>query len=297
MQNNAYVGSHGECALNPFVGKEGTPLSKNGNGKKIVIVGAGIGGLTAGAILKKRGFEVTILEKEEVAGGQINLAKAPPKKDKTGWAIEDSVSIAKELGVEITFGVSATPEIINELNPYAVILATGSTPSKPRFKGEYDYEKLYTFEDILSGKIVLENKKIAVIGSGMTGLETAHYLTELGNKVTIVEMANEIAPGTWMQHVDDVMPHLKKAGTSFMIGHKLKEIKDGAIITENVESGAEARIKVDSVVLALGSKPNTTLKESIEALGYNTYVIGDANKIGKIADATKSAYLVATSIE
>ncbi len=297
MQNNAYLGSHGECALNPFVGKEGTPLVKNGEGKKVVIVGAGIGGLTAGAILKKRGFEVIILEKEEVAGGQINLAKAPPKKDKTGWAIEDSLSIATELGVDIKFGVSVTPELIKELNPYSVILATGSTPVKPRFKGEYNYENIYTFEDILSGMVTLENKRIAVIGSGMTGLETTHFLTELGNKVTIVEMANKVAPGTWMQHVDDVMPHLKKAGTSFMLGHKLKEIREDAIITENVESGKDARVKVDAVVLALGSKPNDILKKTIEELGFNTYVIGDASKVGKIADATKSAYLVATSID
>ena len=80
MQTNAYRGSHGECSVNPFVGHEDEILVNNGKGRKIVIVGAGPAGLVAAKILADRGFSVTVFEKEAKAGGQLNLASAPPEK-------------------------------------------------------------------------------------------------------------------------------------------------------------------------------------------------------------------------
>lgn len=295
MQNNAYIGSHGECSVNPCVGKEGLAIPKDGDGKKVLVVGAGPAGLIASEILLKRGFSVTLLEKNTYAGGQINLASAPPKKGKTAWFIEDAVATLNELGADIRFNTSPTKELVAEINPYAVILATGSTPVKPKFKGEYD--TLYTFDDILSGNVNLENKHIAVIGSGMTGLETAHYLVDNGNTITMVEMADEIAPGTWMQHKDDVLPHLKEANTTFLLGEKLAEIGKGYIITENMESGKMTKSSVDCVVLSLGSRPNKALEAELKAWGYTPISIGDCNKVGKIADATKAAYQVAINLK
>ena len=93
MQENAFTGGHGYCSVNPTVGSEREyyteGLEKNGNGRKIVIAGAGCAGLTAAGILAERGFDVTVLEKEEKAGGQLNLASAPPHKERIGWCSED----------------------------------------------------------------------------------------------------------------------------------------------------------------------------------------------------------------
>ncbi|MBR2078684.1 MAG: FAD-dependent oxidoreductase, partial [Clostridia bacterium] len=177
MYTNAYIGTHSECSVNPFVGKEGIELIKNGNGRKVAVIGAGPAGLVCSEILADRGFDVTLIEKEDKAGGQINLAAAPPKKDKTAWFIEDAVSACKEKGVNILLNTPATVELIKEIDPYAVIVATGSKPIKPKFGINPDNEPC-TFEDILTGKVVIKEKNVAVIGSGMTGLETAHYLTE-----------------------------------------------------------------------------------------------------------------------
>lgn len=297
MQNNAYIGSHGECSVNPFVGHESEELKKDGNGRSVAVIGAGPAGLMASEILARRGFNVTLFEKQEKAGGQIILAATPPKKDKTMWFVDDLVSTCKELGVNILLNTPATVEKIKELNPCTVVVATGSNPIKPKFNGSYDAEKVLTFEDILSGKVTLTNKKVALIGSGMTGLETAHTLIENGCKVTVVEMAKEIAPGTWMQHKDDVMPHLEKADTKFMLGEKLCEIGNGYIVTENVKSRQTTKVNADYVVLALGSRPDNALVNELKSNGFNPFIIGDAQKVGRIADATKDAYKVAISIK
>lgn len=297
MQNNAYIGSHGECSVNPFVGHEKEELIKDGNSKAVAVIGAGPAGLMASEILANRGFKVTLFEKENQAGGQIILAAAPPKKDKTMWFVEDLVATCEELGVNILLNTPATVEKIKELDPCAVVVATGSTPIKPKFKGDYDESNVLTFEDILGGKIKLENSKVAVIGSGMTGLETAHELVENGCKVTVVEMTKEVAPGTWMQHKDDVMPHLENANTKFLLGEKLCEIQKGYIVTENVKSKKQLKTDVEYVVLALGSRSDSKIADELKSNGFNPVVIGDAQKVGRIADATKDAYETAISIK
>ena len=294
MQNNAYIGSHGECSVNPFVGHEKEVLETDGNARKVVIIGAGPAGLTAADILARRKFDVTVIEKSSKVGGQLVLAAAPPQKDKTAWFIEDIMADLNENGVKILLNTEATKELVAEMNPYAVIVAAGSSPVKPKFSGKYDDSNVMTSEDILSGKIKLENKQVALIGSGMTGLETAHLLTESGCKVTVVEMADEIAPGVWMQHKDDVLPKLKKAGTQFKLREKLCEIGKGYVKTENTKTKKVSTIPCDCAVLSLGNRPNKNVADELSQ--FNPIVIGDCNKVGRIADATKAAYEAAKKI-
>ena len=297
MQHNAYTGTNGECSVNPFVGHEGEPLLKDGNGRKIAVIGAGPAGLTAADILAQRGFDVTVIEKNSQPGGQLILAAAPPKKDKTAWFIEDAVASCKEHGVKFMMNTEATVGLIQEMAPYAVIAAVGSRPVKPKFGGDYNEDEVLIADDILCGRVKLENRQVALIGSGMTGLETAQMLCENGCKVTVVEMANEIAPGTWMQHKDDVLPSLEAAGTDFLVGEKLSQIGDGYIITENMKTKEKFKTNCDRVVLSLGSRPDTELTKELEKSGLKPIVIGDCRKVGRIADATKAAYEAAVSLE
>lgn len=296
MQSNAYIGSHGECSVNPFVGHEGEALNKNGDGRKIAVIGSGPAGLTAADILAQRGFDVTLFEKEDHLGGQVVLAGAPPKKGKTLWFIEDAVASGAEHGVKFKLNTTVTVDTIKQMQPYAVVVAAGSRPIKPHFGGQYDDDKVYTFEDVLTGKVEIKNETVALIGSGMTGLETAHYLTENGCKVTVIEMADKIAPGVWMQHTDDILPKLKKAETRFITGEKLSEIYSDSVVTQNVKTGEKTKVDCQKVVLALGSKPDCALAKDLDDFGYSPIVIGDCKAVGRIANATKSAYEAAIGI-
>lgn len=295
MMNGAYKYTHGKCSVNPFVGRENVKLKYNGNARKAVIIGAGCAGLTAAELLAKRGFDVTVFEKESKQGGQLNLASKPPHKDKMNWVCEDLLANAVLAGAKVIFNTLATKDIIDSYSPQIVINATGGNAVHPKaFSGN----NISTVTEILDGSVKLENKNVAVIGSGMTGLETSELLVSQGNKVTIIEMADEIAPSAWFQHVDDALPVLEKAGTKFLTSHKLLSVSQSTIELEDLKSKKTISLKVDYVVLSLGVKPDTVLFDTIKnSSNYKVYNIGDSLKIGRIANATESAYQLVMSIE
>lgn len=294
MMKNAYVYSHGHCSVNPFIGRENVILNKNGNNRKAVIIGAGVAGLTAAIILADRNFSVTVIEKEAVVGGQLNLASQPPRKEKMNWVCEDLFSKAKEKEIEFMFNTTASSKILDEIKPEFVINATGGSAVHPK---AFNGKNVCTVTDILNKTVKLKNKRVAVIGSGMTGLETSELLVSQGNRVTVVEMADSIAPGAWFQNVDDAMTVLKDADTQFLTSHKLISIEDKAIKLKDLKSNMLINLEADYVVLSLGVKSDDEFYNSIkENKNYKVYNIGDSSKVGRIADATESAYQLAVKI-
>ena len=295
MMHGAYEYTHGHCSVNPFVGRESVTLKKDGRRRKVVIIGAGVAGLTAAELLAKRDFDVTVLEKDSEYGGQINLADKPPHKEKIKWCADDLYTNAVKAGAEIICSVNATKKIVDSYNPEFVINATGANSIHPKF---FPGDNTYTVTEILNGNVVLKNKKVAVIGSGMTGLETSELLCSQGNKVTIVEMADSIAPGAWFQQVDDIMPKLIEAETEFLPSHKLLEIHPDKIVLENTAKHSKISINTDYVVLSLGSRSNSALYDELKnSTDYKILNIGDSSKVGRIANATESAYQAVMSIK
>lgn len=295
MMKGAYKYTHGNCSVNPFVGRENVSLKQNGNGRKVLIIGAGCAGLTAAELLSKRGFDVTVLEKESKQGGQLNLASKPPHKEKINWVCEDLLSNAINSGAKVLFNTKADKDIIASYSPEIVITATGGNAIHPK---SFNGDNVVTVTQVLNGSIDISNKKVAVIGSGMTGLETSELLVSKGNKVTVVEMADKIAPGAWFQQLDDALPVLKKAGTEFLTSHKLLSVSSSGIELEDLKEKKAVAIKVDLVVLSLGVRSDNSLYNDIKnSDSYKVYNIGDSKKIGRIANATESAYQLVMNIE
>ena len=295
MMKGAYKYTHGNCSVNPFVGRENVSLKQNGNGRKVLIIGAGCAGLTAAELLSKRGFDVTVLEKESKQGGQLNLASKPPHKEKINWVCEVLLSNAINSGAKELFDIKADKNIIASYSPEIVITATGGNAIHPK---SFNGDNVVTVTQVLNGSIDISNKKVAVIGSGMTGLETSELLVSKGNKVTVVEMADKIAPGAWFQQLDDALPVLEKAGTEFLTSHKLLSVSSSGIELENLKDKKAVAIKVDLVVLSLGVRSDNSLYNDIKnSDSYKVYNIGDSKKIGRIANATESAYQLVMNIE
>ena len=296
MMENSYHDGFADCAVNPTLGREkSSVIVKDGDNRKIVIVGAGISGLYAGTVLAKRGFDVTILEKNKEVGGQLQLANKPPLKDKINWCIEDALYHAKLNKVKIELDTLATVESIKEMKPYATIIATGGSSIKPKWIKGVDLPNVCTVTEILDGSIKLSNKNVVVVGSGMTGLETAEKLLVDGNKVSVIEMAKKIAPDAWLQNRDDSLSRLK--AVEFYPSTKLLEILPNEISVDSPKNKKITKIKADNVVLSIGVKSENKLYKELKDKVDNLYIIGDAEKVGRIANATSSAYKLATTIK
>jgi pyruvate/2-oxoglutarate dehydrogenase complex dihydrolipoamide dehydrogenase (E3) component len=119
----------------------------------------------------------------------------------------------------------------------------------------------------------------------MTGLEIAELLTTKGNKVTVIEMADKIAPTGYLPNVIDITMRLAKNGVSLLPCSKLTDIKDGEIVIENTKDKSVTTIKADAVVLSLGVKSNTEMVNAIEENYEIVEILGDSSKTGRVVDA------------
>lgn len=285
-----------ECALNPRYARERKygNLIRDTKGHRVVVVGAGPAGMTAAQTLALRGMKVTLMDRQAELGGTVNLAKKPPLKERMQWIADYYGNEFEKLGVEVLLNTEADAESIMACKPDAVLLASGSTSIIPGKIPGINGKNIYTVEDILSGKEVLKGKKVSVIGAGLTGLETAEYLCEADNQVTIIDMLDKPAPNANHTNVADVCGRLAKAGAQYLLGHSLKEIKDDCVILEKLDNKEEVKADADAVVLSLGFRPDQSLVSELESRGAIVKLIGSAIKDGSIAPATRTAYNTAS---
>ena len=297
---NAWMGAGipAECALNPRACRERYygDLEYDLQGHKAVVVGSGPSGMIAAKTLAERGVKVTLIDRQSELGGTVNLAKKPPLKERMEWIADYYKVEFEKLGVEVKLGMEATAENIAEMNPDAVLVATGSKSIIPRSICGIDGKNVYTIEEVLTGKAGLKDKKILIVGAGVTGLETAEYLCHEGNTVVLADMLEKVAPNANHTNVADVCGRLKKYGAQFMMAHALKEIQETGVILERLSDKEAVTIDADAVVLSLGFRPDNGLVEELKAKGIPAQAIGNAIQDGTIAPATRSGYEAARAL-
>lgn len=282
------MGHHIGCAVNPRTGRElrFAPPARDTEGRSAVVAGGGPAGMEAAATLVQRGFKVTLLEKSTELGGALNLADKPPKKQLVTRYKNALVKCLENLGVEVRLNTEATPELVKALNPSAVFLACGADPIVPDIP--YDGTEVYTFADVLSGNVSLKGR-VAVIGGGLVGLETAEFLAEQGYSVTILEMQDSVGQGVYASVVFTLTKALKEHNASILTGHRLT-----AVTAEGVQAltaDGSAVVPCDAVVLALGSKPDEAVVSAFQSAFPGIAVIGDALAGRRIMEATTEGYL------
>ena len=172
---------HITCAVNPETGYEAhlPPLPQDGNGRLVVVLGAGPAGLEGAWMAARRGFRVILFEKADQAGGQLRLAALAPRKEKILWLLDSLLHRCRQAGVDLRLGHAPTLDELAALAPYAILDATGSRPARPAgIPGALDSPLVCTPPEILTGAVDIREESVVVVGSGMTGLETAEHLSD-----------------------------------------------------------------------------------------------------------------------
>ncbi|MDD7363521.1 MAG: FAD-dependent oxidoreductase [Peptoniphilus sp.] len=277
------------CVINPEVGREYEgPIVQSDTPKKIVIVGAGPGGLEAAIYAAKRGHKVVVFEKKDHNGGQFFSAAVPPGKGEiTDFLIWQTVQCDK-LGVEIRYNTEATFERIEEEKPDHVILASGATNRHldlPGFQGD---ERVVDPEDVLEGKII-PGHRCVVIGGALVGTETAAFLGQELCDVTVVEMRSDHSlDAVWPIFVDmhRLLDHL---GVKALVHTTAKALKEEGVVVED-HKGSEKILPADTIVMAIGRKPYNPLEAGLKERGFEVSVIGDAAGSHDTLDAVRDAF-------
>jgi 2,4-dienoyl-CoA reductase-like NADH-dependent reductase (Old Yellow Enzyme family)/thioredoxin reductase len=286
------------CAINPEAGREGElkikPASKV---KKVLVVGAGPAGMEAARVARMRGHKVVLCEKNDQMGGQVNYSAKPHHKKEFLGIVNYLEGQLKKSAVEIRMGTDVTAALVKEINPDAIIIATGAEPIVP-FTPGVDKPHVCTAIDVLSGKVTLRKGATALIGAGLVGLETALFFEETGiTPVVIIEPTDKLGgnvglrTGLYARHAVTASPHIE-----VRLKTTVEEIKEGSIVIQN--EGKYDELSVSNVVLAAGMRNNNDLAEELKAAGFTgeLYLVGDCNFPRTIKEATEEGALAARNI-
>lgn len=269
------------CTYNPFTGKEGIlTFDKPEKVKKIAIIGGGPAGLETAWVAAKRGHSVTLFEKENRPGGQVAVGARPPYKQELLKAIQTYVKLGEKYGVTFRFGEEATPESVKDFDE--IVLATGGVPVRPSIEG-IDESDVVDAVDVLEGKVAVGDH-ILIVGGGQVGVETGELLANQNRKVTIVEMADEVAKDEHVSIKIFMFERFKKYGINILTNTKVKSFSKGAVTVER--DGAESKLEgFDSIILAIGAKSYNPLGQPLQGSGKTVHTIGDAKEARTITEA------------
>jgi NADPH-dependent 2,4-dienoyl-CoA reductase/sulfur reductase-like enzyme len=282
------------CLVNPFCGREVemkiTPAQKK---KKIVVVGAGPGGLECAWVAAACGHEVILYEKKAVAGGQWRTGAIPPFKQTIATAIAYYLRMCAKYKVKLKMETEATAEQILAENPTAVVLATGGKADFPALKG-LDNPRVTTAIDVLEGKIET-GPRVLIIGGGLVGSETADFLGEQGRQVTILEMLPELAADVQEVVRHFLLQRLCDYGVQMETETAVREITQNGVIA--FKNGQEIHLEgYDHIIIATGAQPVFALKEQLQGKIPELYLIGDAVEPRKAIDAIEEGAALAISL-
>lgn len=274
------------CEVNPACGREREyAFHKTTDPKNVVIVGGGVAGMEAARYGAELGHKITLIEKSNELGGHFIEATRPSFKEDHKNVLEWLKTQVKKANINLILNTTATPDLIKELHPDTVILATGSKYVTAPIVG---IETAILPDQALTRSVAI-GTNVVVIGGGLVGAETALDLGNEGKNVTVIEML----PGIVMQDEPlsqiSLMKHLAAANVSCLTSCTVTEIANGKVTYTDSE-GISHTLDADTVVAATGLKSDTDASAPFADCAEKVIKIGDARQAKKIFECFHQAW-------
>ncbi len=297
------------CAVNPFAGREAELVPKPAQrAKRVLVVGAGPGGLETARLCARRGHRVTLYEREARLGGALTMAAAVHAENQP--FLDFLRGEIARLGIEVHLGRTLDADAVAALAPDAVVVATGGRVSAPKIPGD-DQRHVVTgakLRERLGGRLgrfvrpdrirlatrlwMPLGRRVAIIGADLAAIELAEFLAERGRSVAVLETRDGIAPEVGPKRRAEQMERLDRRGVSVNTGVEIERIAREGVLLRRAR-GAPALVPADSIILAGSLEPDTSLYEALRGRVPELHAVGDCTGLGLIRKATEEAARVA----
>ena len=280
------------CSVNPTVGRElrlKWLVPPVGEQKRVVVVGGGPAGMEAAITARQRGHEVILLERAAELGGKLTFSRQVPFKRDLCHFMDYLIHMVDKTGVDVRLNTEATPEGVEALEPDVVIAGVGATALIPNLPGVTGANVITAEEAYARARAgTLPEQKIAVLGGGDVGCETAVYLAEeLGKQVELVEMTGVLAATSCTIPRVALTKHMEQS-VKFHLNATCTAITEAGL-TYRDEDG-EHTVEAELVVLAAGMVPRREQGERFRTIAEEFFAVGDCVVANNVRTAVRSGY-------
>ena len=283
----AYPSYDRQCMVNPlqFQSAQKLRIPPSDRHKKVAVIGGGVAGMNAAISCADRGHTVVLYEKTDRLGGQALLSDPMWfKKEMKLFHEYLERQVKKRPAITVVYNTEATPEIIDQNDFDAVIVAVGAEQIVPRIPG---VEKATMSFDVFGHEDKV-GKKVVIIGGGAIGVELGIHLNGLGRECTVVEMGEYIAAKAQLTERTSYLNAIKKYGVKTMVNARCTEITDKGATVETPE-GSQF-LEADTVIIAVGTKSLVAERDKFIDTAFDVINVGDCVEASSIVHAVHTGF-------
>lgn len=291
------------CSINPKMGHalderyENKACSSKAQ-KKVLVVGGGIGGMTAALTASEQGHKVILCEKTDKLGGVLRCEGLVPFKTHLDEYLDHQALMISRAPIDVRLNTVVTPALAEQIGADAIICALGARPVVPPIKGidgtnVISAEELYMHPEKAGHKVV-------ILGGGLVGTELSVFLGMKGHDCTILEMAPELNYGGNLLQGQALTLQYPKYGIKVHTSTRAVEISStgvlGACISEAGGQESTQLFEADTVVTAMGMKPLRDEALALRRCAPDFYVVGDCRVPKSMKEANWDGYQAALDL-